>query len=181
MVFERLRDEVIDVAAGIDLAATPGEVWALIKPAETATLLDPHVVRAFRVPGTPEGVGEMQGYISHRDGREQVHLVEVVEEVPERWALIRVVGGSDEAARTGYRLTEIPGGTRLEQLLSVTVPASQLRAVNQVRQQYQSAAQAFLARVKVLVEPPEQRSSGRHGRLDYDHALTTDNELRPSQ
>ncbi|GAB3547482.1 hypothetical protein GCM10027404_09650 [Arthrobacter tumbae] len=162
MEFERLRDEVIDVAAGIDLAATPGEVWALIKPAETATLLDPHVVKAFRVPGTPDDVGEMQGYISHRDGREQVHLVEVVEEVPKRWALIRIVGDPDEAARTGYRLTEIPGGTRLEQLLSVTVPGTQVRAINQVRQQYLAAAQAFLERIKVLVEPPEQGSSGRH-------------------
>jgi hypothetical protein len=161
-MFERLRDEVIDVVAAIDLNATPGEVWALIKPAETAMLLDPHVVKAFRVPGTPEGVGEMQGYISHRDGREQVQLVEVVEEVPERWALIRIVGGPDEAARTAYRLTEIPGGTRLEQLLSVTVPASQLKAMNQLRQQYFAAAQAFLAKIKVLVEPPEPRPPGRH-------------------
>lgn len=162
MVFERLRDEVIDVAAAIDLTATPAEVWALIKPPETAMLLDPQVIKAFRVPGTPEGIGEMQGYISHRDGREQVHLVEVVEEVPERWALIRIVGGTDEAARTGYRLTQIPGGTRLEQLLSVTVPASQLKVINQIRQQYLAAAQAYLARIKVLVEPPEPRSSGRH-------------------
>lgn len=161
-MFERARDEVIDVVASIDLAAAPGEVWALIKPAETATLLDPHVVKAFRVPGTPEGVGEMQGYVSHRDGREHVHLVEVVEEVPERWALIRIVGGQDEAARTGYRLTEVPGGTRLEQLLSVTVPASQLNAVNQIRKQYLAAAQAFLARIKVLVEPPNPGSTGRH-------------------
>lgn len=162
-MFERLRDEVIDIAATIDLAATPKEVWALIKPAETAMLLDPNVVKAFRVPGTPEGVGEMQGYISHREGREHVHLIEVVEEVPEQWALIRNVGGPDEAARTGYRLTAIPGGTRLEQLLSVTVPASQLRAVNQLRQQYSAASQAFLERVRVLVEPiAGPPSSGRH-------------------
>lgn len=161
-MFQQLRDEVIDVAAAIDIAATPREVWALIKPAETLPLLDPHVVKAFRVPGTPEGVGEMQGYISHRDGREQVHLVEVVEEVPEQWALIRIVGGADEAARTGYRLTAIPGGTRLEQLHTVTVPAAQLRAASQIRQQYAAAANAFLARAKLLIEQTSPQSSGRH-------------------
>lgn len=37
-MFQQLRDEVIDVAAAIDIAATPREVWALIKPAETQQL-----------------------------------------------------------------------------------------------------------------------------------------------
>lgn len=159
MVFERVRDEVIDVVAAIDLFAAPAEVWALIKPAETATLLDPDVVKAFRVPGTPEGVGEMQGYISHRDGREYVHLVEVMEEVPERWALVRVIGDPDQVARAGFRLTAIPGGTRLEQLRTVTVPAAQVRGINQIREQYTAAARAFLERVKLLTEPA---SPGRH-------------------
>lgn len=161
-MFERSHDEVVDIAAGIDLAAEPREVWALIKPAETAMLLDPNVVKAFRVTGTPEGVGEMQGYISHRDGREQVQLVEVVEEVPEQWALIRHVGGPDAAARTGYRLTAIPGGTRLEQLHTVTVPAAQLQDAGRIRQQYFAAAQAFLERVRLLVEPTGPQTSGRH-------------------
>ncbi|MDF9277391.1 SRPBCC family protein [Arthrobacter sp. EH-1B-1] len=152
---------MIDVVASIDLAVPPREVWAVIKPPETATLLDPNLIRAFRVPGTPKGVGEMQGFIGHRDGREYAQLVEVVEEVAERWVLIRVVGGPDEAARTGYRLTAIPEGTRLEQLLSVTVPASQIKARNQIRQQYRAAAEAFLERVRVLVAPAGP-SSGRH-------------------
>jgi hypothetical protein len=142
---------VIDVTAAIDLAATPRQVWALIKPAETAALLDPHIVWAFRVPGTPEGVGEMQGYISHRDGREQVHLVEIVEEIPEQWAPLRVIGGTDEAARTGYRLTEIPGGTRLGQLRSITVPAIGSRTAKDVRQRYTAASHAFLKRVELLI------------------------------
>ncbi|MHA7191889.1 SRPBCC family protein [Arthrobacter sp. MDT2-16] len=93
----------------------------MIKPAEAAMFLEPTVVNAFQVTGTPEGVGEMQGFISHREGQEHVHLIEIVEEIPEQLAVIRHVGSNDPAARTTYRLTPDSTGTSLEFEQALTV------------------------------------------------------------
>src|SRR3954463_12080380 len=38
----------------------PGAVWALIYPAECAPLLSSTTSRGFKVPGTPDGLGEQQ-------------------------------------------------------------------------------------------------------------------------
>jgi hypothetical protein len=113
--------EVIRVSTSSHIRASPAEVRAFIKPPETALLLDPTVVKAFRVPGTPEGVGEMQGFITHRDGVEQVQLIEVVEENPERLAVVRQIAGNYPDARLTYRLIPDAQGTILEYELALTV------------------------------------------------------------
>lgn len=64
------------------------KVWSLIHPAEHAPLLAPDVTRGYRVPGTPEGVGEQQALVG-LDGVTQV--VEVIECTPARRAVIKVV------------------------------------------------------------------------------------------
>lgn len=80
-----------------------GRSLGLIKPAEAATFLEPTIIRAFRVPGAAEGVGELQGFISHREGLEHVHLIEIVEGIAEQLAVIEHVGSNDSAAKTTYR------------------------------------------------------------------------------
>ena len=46
---------------------TPQQVWDLIRPAEAA-MYDPTVVEAYAEPGTGPGVGEIQVFVSERDG-----------------------------------------------------------------------------------------------------------------
>lgn len=86
-------------------------MWDLIRPAENAILIDPTTVRAFHVPGTPIGVGEMQGFIVRQDGRERIAMIEVIEEVNGRYALTRPVGADDDAHRIAYLLHESGAGT----------------------------------------------------------------------
>lgn len=65
---------------------TPAQVWAFVRPAESAVLLAEDVVRAFTVPGTGPGVGEQQCFVTVDDGREVHNLVTVVAEDPDRFA-----------------------------------------------------------------------------------------------
>lgn len=46
------------------IARPPDQVWAFIRPADTAPAIQPQVRRAFRVPGTPDGPGEQQCFIT---------------------------------------------------------------------------------------------------------------------
>ena len=117
------REQVVDASALVDIFATPHQVWSIIRPAENAVHLDPTTVRAFQVPGTPTGVGEIQGFITRLNGREYVAMVEVLEEVECRYALTRQIGLEDDAHRMSYILRENRSGTRLELRSTFTVPA----------------------------------------------------------
>jgi hypothetical protein len=89
----------------------PAQVWEFIRPAESAVLIDPSVVRAFTVPGTGPGVGEQQCFITRVGGREVARLVTVV--AVEEGVFADVV--SDEGLSQGGRfaLEDASGGTRL--------------------------------------------------------------------
>lgn len=155
-------DEVLRVSSSSHIRASPAEVWGLIKPPEAAVLLDPTIVRAFRVPGTPDGVGEMQGFIMHRDGVEHIHLIEVVEEVPERLAVVRQIAGNHPSARLTYRLTPDAEGTILEYELALTLSGVQARSGAAIREQHQLAGVTFLSRVKYILERDLSPRRGRH-------------------
>lgn len=161
-MIQRTRDEVIRVSGSTHISVTPAEVWALIKPAEAAMFLEPTVVKAFQVPGTPKGVGEMQGFISHREGLEHIHLIEIVEEIPEQLAVIRQVGSNDPSARTTYRLTSDSTGTNLELEQALTVQAVHARSAASIREQHQLAAVTLLSRVKYILEQDHSPRRGRH-------------------
>lgn len=107
----------IDVRVGIEVARTPVEVWALLRPAEKAWLIDPKVDRCFKAPGTPDGVGEIQICIDvpHAvTGQRRVTAVEVTVEVPEQFAKTRSLTEVGVLAETEYRLSESAVGTFLE-------------------------------------------------------------------
>lgn len=70
------------------LRHSPEQVWSLIHPAEHAPLLSPHTARGYRVPGTPDGVGEQHASVG-LDG--SVSVLEIVELTPERRAVTRLV------------------------------------------------------------------------------------------
>jgi hypothetical protein len=70
------------------LPYSPETVWALIKPAEKAPLVDATIRRGYREPGSPDGVGERQVF-EMLDG--QTFTVETVEYEPDRRALVSLV------------------------------------------------------------------------------------------
>lgn len=146
------HEQVVNASAEIDIFATPQEVWNLIRPAENAVHLDPTTMRAFHVPGTPLGVGEIQGFISRQNGREYIAMIEVLEEVEGRYALTRPIGLEDDAHRLAYILHDTRSGTRLELRSTFTIPA-ELREktdvlIDNVRRRHHEMAQ----RIKWVLE-----------------------------
>lgn len=146
------REQVLDVHAVVDIAVSRSKVWSLIKPAESAVLLDPNTVRAFHVPGTPVGIGEMQGFISRRDGREHVSIIEVLDEVSGEYAVTRNMGGDDDAYRMSYFLASTPTGTRLEIRVTFTVTAEQMEYTNGYIVAHRRHAENFAQRAKLIAE-----------------------------
>lgn len=63
-----------------DLRQSCARVWALIAAAESAVTLSPTTTaRAFRVPGTPAGVGEQQCLLGHGGDATLIEVVEFAE------------------------------------------------------------------------------------------------------
>src|SRR5690606_14736564 len=94
-----------------------------IKPAEKAPLLDPTIRRGYRVPGTPEGLGEQQAF-EHLDG--SITMIEVVEYQHARRAVIRSVSPKPELdTRTIQSVEPVDDGCVYTMCWEVTVPAGQ--------------------------------------------------------
>ena len=146
------RDEVYEVSASRDINAPREEVWALIKPAENALLFEPRLTRAFHIPGTPEGVGGMQGFIYRHEGREHLTALEILDEVSEEYTVTRPIGRDDDSARTSYYLTDTPKGTRLELRQTFTVPRLQRVNAADFQAEYRAAATVILERIGLLIE-----------------------------
>lgn len=96
------------------------DVWALIRPAESAVLLS-DAQRAFTVPGTPSGVGEQQCFIK-RDG--SVSIIEVIGEESPWWATTRPVAQNEINQRFTYRLEPTPEGCTLTLGAVLEVPGN---------------------------------------------------------
>lgn len=90
-------------------------------------------VRAFWSPGR-EGEGEIQVFISVRDGVETVSALEVVHEIPQELAITRSIGDTDAAARGRDFLRDGEDGTTvLEHGSYFTLPAEAARVLPSVR------------------------------------------------
>lgn len=132
---------------------TPEQVWAFIRPAESAVLTDPDTVRAFTVPGTGPGVGEQQCFIRREGGREVPSLVTVTgyEE-----AVFAEVDHSSPEARSGgrFEVEPVDGGTRL--VMRTWVDVSDGLAVDGPATQAALAegVERYVVRVKALLEGP---------------------------
>ncbi len=70
------------------LRHTPAQVWALIGPAEHASVLSANIVRGFTVPGTLTGVGQQQCFL---DLHGNTSIIEVVEYEEGRRAVTRAI------------------------------------------------------------------------------------------
>jgi hypothetical protein len=101
---------VVMVEESIDLPHSCETVWNLIEPPENAPLCDPTVVRGYRVPGTPTGVGAQQAFVMVDDS---TAVIEVVEFEPGRRAMTRVVSPPNPGGeRTIEAVDPIEGGCR---------------------------------------------------------------------
>lgn len=144
------QGEVIEVSASAEIAATRQSVWSLIKPAENGPLLSPHIIRGFHVPGTPEGVGEVQGFITVQEGRKHIVGIELVDEIPGTLAVARVLGSLDDASRSTYVVTDTPGGCRFEQRERFTVPPN--HDAEAFERHHQEIVDLLVQRVKLVAE-----------------------------
>jgi hypothetical protein len=143
---------MIEVSSSVEIAATRASVWALIKPAENGPLLSPHIIQGFHVPGTPEGIGEVQGFITVQDGRKYLVGIELVNEIPGELAVTRVLGTLDDASRSTYVLSDTPSGCRFEQRERFTVPPGSDSAA--VERHHQEVVELLVHRVKAIAERP---------------------------
>lgn len=82
-------------------------IWALIEPAENAPMLDDDIRRGYRVPGTPDGVGQQQAFERH-DGF--TIIIEVVEYQQGRRAVTRQVSPPDDTLRLVQSVAPVDGG-----------------------------------------------------------------------
>lgn len=140
------------VSASVTIRATRQQVWNLIKPAENSVLIDPEVVRGFSAPGE-EGAGEIQVFISLREGVEHVSAIEVEREIQYELAVTRTIGDSDAAARSRDFLHDIGEGmTNLERGQYFTLPAEAAGCFSQYEQYYRLQCQQYVERVRAAVE-----------------------------
>lgn len=140
------------VGASTSIKASRQQVWDFIKPAENSVLIDPDVVCAFRSPGR-EGEGEIQVFISVRDGVETVSALEVVHEIPQELAITRSIGDTDTAARGRDFLRDGEDGTTvLEHGSYFTLPAEAAGYFPQYEQRYKLHARQYVERVKAFLE-----------------------------
>ncbi|MBP2216018.1 hypothetical protein [Arthrobacter sp. CAN_C5] len=155
------QDETLEGRADTDTLAPRQLVWDLIKPAESASLIEPTITRAFRAEGTPTGVGEVQVFIQTLDGKEQVTAVEIIDEVPTQYSITRPIGGGEFAPKVGYFLTDTTVGTRLEIRHRISFPRRGAPYVRHLIPSYEAGSRAVLQRVKVLAESRwDNRSPG---------------------
>ncbi|MET4622825.1 hypothetical protein ABIE18_004304 [Arthrobacter sp. 2762] len=143
------------VSASAAINASRQRVWDFIKPAENSVLVSPDVVRGFRAPGE-EGAGEIQVFISMRDGLEHVSAIEVVEEIPLELAITRTLGDKDPHARGRTFLQgAADGATVLEHGLYFSLPGEAAGHFHQYEQHYRLHCRQYVERVKAFVEQPQ--------------------------
>ena len=119
---QRIRVErFVEVA---ELPHSCDVVWALIKPAESAPILEPSIRRGYHVPGTPLGLGERQAF-ELIDGT--TTIAEVVEyEHGRRAVTVQVSPVPDVPVRYVHSLEPVEGRCRLSFEIELDVPEGQL-------------------------------------------------------
>ena len=106
-------------AAG--LPHSPRAAWALIQPAECAPLLSSTTARGFKVPGTPDGVGEQQCFI---DLEGNASVIEVIHYDVGRSATTRLVSPPPPVpTRTTFEVQPVKAGCIVRLASELDLPA----------------------------------------------------------
>lgn len=140
------RPHTFHSSATAEYKHAPETVWELIRPAQVAVLIE-GAAQAFKVPGTPEGEGERQCFIS---GDGQVSCVEVVKEVPYRSAVTRsICSPLQPSVQTTYILEPSTTGCKLTMETVVESPVA--LAIAQ-RQAFRAHNESFVEKVGHLLD-----------------------------
>jgi hypothetical protein len=130
-------------------------VWALIKPAEMAPALQPSLRRGYRVPGTPEGLGERQAF-ERQDGT--TVIVEIVDYEPNRRAVTRQVSPTIlEALRMVQIVEPVTGGCTYTEAVEVDLKARQ-RIRSEWERLWPSSAREQIDRIRASLESTPENS-----------------------
>lgn len=140
------RTKTFSAHASESYAHDAHTVWSLIRPAESAVLLS-DALRAFKVPGTPSGVGEQQCFIG-RDG--SVSIIEVIGEEGPWWATTRPIAPSEMNTRSTYRLEPTSFGCTLTVGTVFEVPANTEFAGNP-DEWWEAQMRPYLSRIKEVL------------------------------
>ncbi|MDV8003017.1 hypothetical protein [Rhodococcus sp. IEGM 1408] len=77
---------------------------------------------------------------------------EVMEEIEERYSLVRGIGTDDDSLRQAYLLRDSGSGTRLESRLTFTIPAALSERTESLVEESRYRLHQQLHRIKRLVE-----------------------------
>lgn len=130
-------------------------VWAFLRPAESAMVMDPAIKRAYHVPGTPVGVGERQAF-EDVDGTTMV--VEVIDYEEGRRAVTSLVSPPPEIPTRVINLVEpLDGGCALTLELELDVPTG-LEVHPYFEEAWRSSAHAQVERLRAALAAREADS-----------------------
>jgi hypothetical protein len=136
-------------------------VWALIKPAEKAPLIDPNIRRGYRVQGSPEGLGEQQAF-EHFDG--SISMIEVVAYQHARRAVIRQLSPVPELETRAIQSVEpVEEGCVYTMCWEVTVPAGKKLQLD-VDRTWRLNMQAQAVRIRLILNETAGSAPGTLGR-----------------
>jgi hypothetical protein len=131
---------------------TPEQVWAFIRPAETAVLMDPTTVRAFSVPGTGPGLGEEQCFVYDVDGSEQITKIRITAEAPADF-VEAVMTNAEVPNGSRWEVAADGSGTRLTASMWMDLSAGVQREIIEAKRlAAQRAQEKYVRRVKQLLE-----------------------------
>lgn len=139
---------VTEVCESVEIAGDPGRVWSLIQHAANAVLLNPAIVEAFTVPGTPVGeAGEQQTVVTVDFGHRVETTIEVTAIVPGTYAEWSSLGSPNGGG--WVQLSPSPAGTRLTSATRYEVTNA---TAERAEAAYRDQLRGQLARVKQLIE-----------------------------
>jgi hypothetical protein len=139
------------------LQHTAEEVWALIHPAENGPVLFPRqIAQGFKVPGTPDGVGEQQCFIDVAGNKS---ILEVIEYDEGRRAVTRTLSPPDpDRTRMVYSLEPLGSGCILSLSLEMDASAEHcLNSTGRDQRRRRAQAQIYLLRVRQALDRGEVR------------------------
>jgi hypothetical protein len=133
-------------------------VWDLIEPAEKAPVLEPNITRGYRVPGTPDGVGQRQAF-ELSDGVTVV--IEVIDHQPGRRATTRQVSPpAADSGRTTQSVDPVDGGCLYTMAIEVDVRLGQ-RILPALAKQWRAFAADHFSRVREVLAVTEPAAGDR--------------------